>query len=363
MRLQHISCAVLITLSLQDFSAQAETKPLTQSEAVPIYKSIGDRMEATSMAAPELAHAGAPLLENVRQATEMLQVGATRNHLGVIYKLLLNAKIYVQIAETVPRANPFSSEVQRQLAELRIDVDEIEQHFRVLLDVKEERLRNADRDNLARYAEANATLGPPSPEEPRVVFLGDSITDGWTLNQYFPGRDYVNRGISGQITSQMLARMKADVLDLEPEVMVLLAGTNDIARGISQQTIQTNLSLIADLAVAHGVTPVFASILPVSDYHKTNNPNYERTPGRPPATILALNQWIADMCGRRGFVYLDYFAKTVDPDGYLQADLAADGLHPDGAGYQVMAPLAHDAIMRALESRKSAPRRKRFGIF
>ena len=343
--------------------AQKEARPLPRADAVALYEQIGDHMEATAMVAPELARAGAPLQENVRQSAELLQVGSTRDHLGIIYKLLLNAKVYLQIADTIPRANPFSDEGERQLGELRIAVGKVERHFRALIEVKERRLREPDRDNLARYAEANSSLGAPQPEAPRVVFLGDSITDGWPLNQYFPGRPYVNRGIGGQITSQMLGRMKADVLGLKPSVMVVLAGTNDIARGVSKETIQNNLSMIADLAVAHGITPVFSSILPVSDYHKGTNPNYLRTLGRPPATILQLNKWIIEMCQSRGFVYLDYFSKVVDKNGYLRAKLADDGLHPNAEGYRVMTPLAHGAIVQAFGSRKKAPKRKRFGIF
>ncbi len=362
MRLRLYGLLFLLTFAAQGF-AQSEIQPLPRKEAISIYNTIGDRMEATAMAVPELARAGAPLQENVRQAAGLLQTGATRDHLGIMYKLLLNAKVYVEIAETVPRASPFTDEVRRQLGELRTDVSKIEQHFRALLEVKERRLRQPDRDNLARYAEANSTVGAPSAEEPRVVFLGDSITDGWRLNQYFPDRDYINRGIGGQITSQMLGRMVADVLNLDPQVMVVLAGTNDIARGITNGTIQNNLAMIADLAVAYGITPVFASILPVSDHHKQTDPNYERTPARPPARILELNRWITEMCRRRGFVYLDYFAATVDSNGYLQAELAADGLHPNNAGYRVMAPLAHEAIVRALVSRRKAPKKKRFGIF
>ncbi len=343
--------------------AQDGLRPLAGNEAVKLYDEIGDHMEATAMAAPELARAGAPLLENVRQSAELLQAGSTRDSLGVLYKLLQNAKVYVQIAEAIPRANPFSEEIERQLGDLRIAVGKVERHFRALMDAKEQRLREPDRDNLARYAEANSSLGPPKPEDPRVVFLGDSITDGWPLNQYFPGRPYVNRGIGGQITSQMLGRMKADVLDLKPSVMVVLAGTNDIARGISKETIQGNLSMIADLAVAHGITPIFASILPISDHHKDTDPNYLRSAARPPGTILELNKWILEMCRARGFVYLDYFAKMVDANGFLQAELADDGLHPNAQGYGVMTPLVHDAIVQAIESRKVAPKAKRFGIF
>jgi len=242
-------------------------------------------------------------------------------------------------------------------------VDRANGHFRATLEDKEQRLRGADRDNLARYQEENRLLSAPSASEHRVVFFGDSITDGWKLNQYFPGKPYVNRGISGQITGEMLGRMQADVIALKPEAMVILAGTNDLARGVPVPTIQNNLTMIGSLAEQAGITPVFASILPVSDHHKDVNPNYERTPGRPPEKIRELNAWLAAMCKARGFRYLDYFSAMVDENGQLRADLAEDGLHPNAEGYKIMAPLAQAAIE---VDRKAAPeegRRKRFGIF
>ena len=169
-------------------------------------------------------------------------------------------------------------------------MDRLDSHFRALLDLKEAQLRNPDRDNLKRYAEANEKLGAPSPQRPRVVFLGDSITDGWRLNEYYGSeRDFVNRGISGQITGEMLGRMKADVIDLKPRLVLVLAGINDIGRGVAVTTIENNLSMIADLAEAHHIEPMFASLLPVSDYHKDVNPQYARTAHLPPATILEVN--------------------------------------------------------------------------
>ena len=343
--------------------AQEPSGLLPQREAFKLYRQIGDHMEATSIAVPELARAGAPLIENVRQASEALQVGATREHSGLMYKLTRNARIYLDIADAVPTTSPFAAEVQRQLIEMRHAVQRVEIHFQAQLDVKEDRLRGSDRDNLQRYSGRNRDLGPPQPDGKRVVFLGDSITDGWALNQYFPGQPFVNRGIGGQITSQMLARMKADVIDLKPKVLVVLAGTNDIGRGVSTETIKNNLSMIADLAVAHDIQPVFASILPVSDYHEKSDPNYKRTPARPPSTILEMNVWIRRMCEARDFVHLDYYTKMVDSDGYLQAALADDGLHPNAEGYRVMTPLAHAAVGQALRAKAPAKRKKRFGIF
>src|SRR5207237_853247 len=128
---------------------------------------------------------------------------------------------------------PFPQEATRQLAELRDNLNRFDVHFRALLDQRESQLRTADRDNLRRYHDANGQLAPPRAGKHRVVFFGDSITDSWRLNEYFPDEDYVNRGISGQITGQMLGRFKADVVDLKPEAVLILAGTNDLARGTS----------------------------------------------------------------------------------------------------------------------------------
>jgi lysophospholipase L1-like esterase len=267
------------------------------------------------------------------------------------------------VADVVPKPAAFDETIGKQLGDLRAAVARADAHFRATLDRKDEQLRGSDRDNLARYAEANRELGQPGPNEKRVVFLGDSITDGWQINQYFPGASYINRGIGGQVTGQMLGRMKADVLDLKPAAVVVLAGTNDIARDVAVEAIKGNLSMIADLLAAYDIRPVFASILPVSDHHKDRNPDYERTPYRPPSTILELNQWIKEMCRRREFVYLDYFTAMVDDKGQLRAELADDGLHPNAEGYKVMTPLAHAAITEALKSPPPEPRKKKLGIF
>ena len=336
---------------------------LPGSEARKLYRQVAELMETTSIAAPELARAGAPLIENARQSDRALRVGATREHSGVLENLVTNARIYLQIADAVPKPKPFAEEVRKQLGTLRDSLDRVTVHFRALLEYKEAAVRGADRDNLQRYAQANSELGPAGPSENRVVFLGDSITDGWRINQYFPGKPRVNRGIGGQITGQMLGRMKADVIDLKPAVVVILAGTNDLARGVPPDTIKNNLAMIATLAEASGITPVFSSILPVSDHHKRQDPNYERTPLRPPSEILSLNAWLKQKSQEAGYVFLDYHAAMAGDYGQLRAELADDGLHPNGEGYKIMAPLAEAAIQQALRSRRKAAKKKRFGIF
>ncbi len=339
-------------------------EPPSRQQAQQLYGEIADLMEASAIVVPELARAGAPLTETVKLQVELLEGGGDRDHVGVIYRLLTNARVYLQLVDALPKPPSFSTAVREQIESLRLKVDLTDAYFRALLDQRQEQLRGADRDNLQRYSEANGMLGPPAKGEQRVVFLGDSITDGWELNQFFPGKAYLNRGIGGQVTGQMLGRMRADVLALQPQAVVLLGGTNDLARGVSIETIENNIAMIADLAEAHGIEVILASILPVSDYHVDADPRYVRTTTRPPAKIIELNDWIKSFAQAEGHEYLDYFTALVDEKGMLQTDLAGDGLHPNTEGYKIMAPLADAAIQKALQAKPAKKReRKRFGLF
>jgi lysophospholipase L1-like esterase len=204
-----------------------------------------------------------------------------------------------------------------------------------------------DWPNLGRYHGDNANLAPPAAGETRVVFMGDSITDGWgrLRGQFFPGKPYVNRGISGQTTPQMLLRFRADVIALKPKVVVILAGTNDIAANTGPMTleaIEDNFVSMAELAKANGIRVVLSSVMPVCDYIK---PQMER---RQPERIIALNAWIKDYAAKNHSVYLDYYSAMLDDKNALQKDLTYDGLHPNEAGYLVMGPLAEKAIAAAL---------------
>jgi len=201
-----------------------------------------------------------------------------------------------------------------------------------------------DYGQLARYHDANSALKPPAPDENRVVFFGDSITDIWKLDDSFPGKHYVNRGIGGQTTSQMLVRFRQDVIDLQPKAVVVLAGTNDIAGNsgpITNEDIEANLASMAELARAHGIRMIFSSILPVNNYTPEAQ---EFFASRPPERILALNAWLKSYCAKNDLAYLDYFGAMVDDKGLLKRDLANDGLHPNKAGFAVMVPLAEKAI-------------------
>ena len=201
---------------------------------------------------------------------------------------------------------------------------------------------------LAKYREADKALGAPAAGEARVVFMGDSITEGWgkpDRGEFFPGKPYVNRGISGQTTPQMLVRFRQDVIDLKPKVVVLLAGTNDIAENTGKITLEEvgeNVASMSELARANGIRVVLCSVLPASDFswHK----------GLEPAPkIKALNEWIKAYAAKNGFVYVDYYSHMVNGGSGLKAELSQDGVHPNKAGYEVMAPLAEAGIAEALK--------------
>jgi lysophospholipase L1-like esterase len=213
---------------------------------------------------------------------------------------------------------------------------------------EDERLHN-DWPNLARYRAENASLGPLKPGDQRVVFMGNSITEGWAryFDTMFPGKSYIGRGIGGQTTPQMLVRFRQDVIALKPAVVVILAGTNDIAGNTGPSTlemIEDNLASMVDLAKASGIRVVLSSVLPVYDY--------PWRPGLEPAPkIVALNAWMKAYATRVGAVYLDYHTAMKDERGGLRRELGDDGVHPNEAGYRVMAPLAEKAIVEALRRR------------
>ena len=212
---------------------------------------------------------------------------------------------------------------------------------------------------LARYREDNTKIIAPTKNEVRIVFMGDSITDAWDDPKYggfFPGKPYIDRGISGQTTPQMLIRFRPDVIALQPKIVVILAGTNDIAGNTGPMTlsaIEDNLTSMFELAHANGIRVVFASLLPISDYEKNKDgQQIIRTKQRPPEQITALNDWMKKYATGHGGIYLDYFSAMADEKGFLKEELSEDGLHPNQKGYDIMAPLAEQAIAAALKSRR-----------
>jgi lysophospholipase L1-like esterase len=236
-------------------------------------------------------------------------------------------------------ALPAQTSQNEQFADAKLN-EELQRSERIL----------KDWPNLARYRNDNAAVPPPKEGENRVVFMGDSITDAWgrSRGKFFPGKPYINRGISGQTTPQMLIRFRPDVIALKPEAIVILAGTNDIAGNTGPMTledIQNNLMSMADLAKANDIKVVLASVMPVSDSIKP------QTTRRPPEKIRALNEWMKDYAAKNGFVYLDYHSAMIDEKGMLRDELTYDGLHPNDAGYELIAPLAQKAIDKALGTR------------
>jgi lysophospholipase L1-like esterase len=208
-----------------------------------------------------------------------------------------------------------------------------------------------DFGQLARYRDADAALKPPARGENRVVFFGDSITDIWHLDEYFPGKAYINRGIGGQTTPQMLVRFRQDVLDLQPKVVIILAGTNDIAGNTGPmrlEDIEADYASLAELARGHGIKVIYCSVLPVHNYTERSKDFFAQ---RSPEKILELNRWLKNYCSytSNSCVYLDYFSALVDDKGLMKKDLADDGLHPNAAGFKIMAPLAEAAIAKALK--------------
>ena len=210
--------------------------------------------------------------------------------------------------------------------------------------------RLTDWAQLGYYQEANAILPPPAKNENRVLFFGDSITEFWDLASYFPDKPYINRGISGQTTPQMLIRFRPDAIALKPKVVLILAGINDIAGNTGLMTlamIEDNYASMAELAQVNQIQVIFASVIPINNYSSV-----QRLETHSPAKIRALNDWLQRYCLEHNHIYLDYYNQMLDPRGMLKADLADDGLHPNAKGYKVMAQLAETAIEQALQQLK-----------
>jgi lysophospholipase L1-like esterase len=318
-------------------------------------------MESTAAAVPGLSQASDILRRNAGQTADVLK----RNPADAVltYRFLNEARAFLAMSDAFPRPTPFPQTASEQLVELRDAVSRWQLLFeaRLAAGARDAAAAAADPAKRKRYAEANVKLPPPASQ--RVVFLGDSITDFWRLNEYFPGRDFVNRGISGQTTAQILGRFLPDVAALRPAAVLILAGTNDLAHGITVQEIEDNLTAMGDLAKQHSIKPVFASLLPVSDYHKDADPSWERTIARPPRLIQQVNAWLQDYCRRENFGYVNYYAALVDSSGQIPADSSDDGLHPNARGYRLMSPIALQEIERTLGAAQAPAQKKRTGLF
>ena len=207
--------------------------------------------------------------------------------------------------------------------------------------------KKLDWANLSRYEEENKRVGLPGRDERRVVFMGDSITEEWSnlYPDYFTERGYINRGIGGQTTPQMLIRFKPDVVDLRPEIVVILAGTNDIAGNTGPSTakmITDNIFSMAEIASSNQIKVILSSILPVYVY------DWARDIKDPPSTIRSVNEDLKQYANDHGLIYLDYFSSMVDERQGLNSDHTSDGVHPVKSGYILMSSLAEAVLSRLL---------------
>ena len=197
---------------------------------------------------------------------------------------------------------------------------------------------------LDHFKEADTQVGAPAAGQNRVVFMGDSITQGWHLDESFPGKPYINRGIGGQTTPQMVLRFHQDVVNLKPKAVVILAGVNDIAGNTGPMTledIENNLATMSEIATANGIRVVFCSVLPAFDF--------SWNPGQHPAQKIAdLNTWLKSYANSKGYLYVDYYSAMKDDRGGLPVNLSKDGVHPNPSGYSIMAPLVEAAIEKIL---------------
>ena len=281
-----------------------------------------------------------------RSATSVFAAGLTSLVVAVVMCLSSAEPASAQVVEEYnpPRANCCLLNTARSLA------DQLQ-----------------DWNQLGRYHQANQQLKQQPVPAGRVVFMGDSITDGWNLAESFPGQPYVNRGISGQVTAQMLVRMFPDVINLKPAAMVLLAGTNDIARNNGPLTltmIEEDIMAMTELAQLHGIKVLLSSVMPISDYPYLRQqsappapvvpggrgapPRQKMTDGRPPSDILKLNAWMKDYATRVNATYVDYFSAMVDGQGWLKDGISGDGLHPNADGYKIMTDVLTAALQKAV---------------
>lgn len=341
MRAPYLLAIMLATEASNGF-AQAPPSPGPAQMAAVEMNSLCTRlvqlMQAGGVAVPDLQRAAAPMIESGRRACSDLQAlpGGGQG----TYSLIRAVAAYLDLFEAVPKPYPFPDVARDQFREVRDLSVRLDAHFIALLDSKEAELRSPDRDRTAYFEEENRLLPAPKSGGRRVVFLGDSITTLWRLNEYFPQEDFINRGMIGQLSGQLLTRMKADVVALKPAALVIQAGAFDLARNVPPKIIQDNLSLIADIAQANNIRLLIASVLPASP---------ERAKA---ASIRSLNDWIKGFCAQRGCFYVDFFTPLADERGVLLSDVSDDGLHPNAKGYRLMAPVLGQAVEQA--TRRSA---------
>jgi len=318
--------------------ALAQSPPnalLSQPETQTTVTRVLQLMESTSTVIPGLPRASEPLRQNTQ--TTAAALGKAPRDPSLTLQLINDIKAYLALSDSLPRPDFFPAAASQQFLELRDELQRLDRHFQALL-IREQidaHANDGDPYNLKRYAAADSKQ--PVATSPRYVFLGDSATDLWRLNEYFTGKDFINRGIAGQTTNQILPRFLADVVALRPVGVIVLAGSSDIAAGMPPSAIADNLVMIGDVAKAHGVQPIFASVLPASG---------EAAKMRTPEAIQKVNTWLRDYCIRESFIYIDYYTAMADSKGMMKPELSDDGVNPNARGYRVMSPLVLDGIDR-----------------
>ncbi len=284
-------------------------------------------IESTAVAVPGLVRASEPVKQNAEMTFTAIQ--RTPQNPALIYRFMNQVKAYLALADSIPRPYPFPPTADQQYAELRENLQRMQQHFEAILQVQnlEHRQRESDPNDFKHYAEADSKLLPPA-KFPASSFW--AIPSRKTGAQRILRRSRFHQSRHRQPDhSPDAARFLQDVVALHPKVVVILAGSGDIADGLAPNQIEDNLAMLGDLARAYGFKAAFASILPVSDYHKDADPRNEVTKTRPLATIQALNRWLQNHCQSEGLVYIDYYSAMVDQSGQMQSDLSDDGLHPN----------------------------------
>jgi lysophospholipase L1-like esterase len=301
---------------------------------------ILELMDSTAASVPGLDRA----TEALRQSAQLTaaSLGKSLRDEPLTLQLVNELRGYLALSDSIPGPAFYPPAASGQFLELRDEQQRLERHFQALLVRNQLDLHahDADPNNLQRYGALNAKVTPATPSLPRFVFIGDSAIDSWRLNEYFAGNDFVNRGIAGQTTSQMLSRFLADVVALRPMAVFVLAGSNDLAAGMTLSSIADNLVMMGDVAKAHSVEPVFASLLPVSG---------DAAKVRTPDSIRKLNSWLRNFCIRENYVYVDYYTAMADSKGMMKAGLSDDGVNPNARGYRVMAPILLDGLERVRE--------------
>ncbi len=333
---------VLAVAFLQFFSTAAFAQSpanalLSPAETQLTATRVMQLMESTAVAVPGLVRASEQLRQNAQATATAL--GKSQRDPSLTLQFSNQIRAYLALADTLPRPDFFPPTASQQFLELRDNLQRLDRHFAVLLGAAQAEIRAtaADPNNLKRYAAVNSKFPPPIASKSRYVFLGDSATDFWRLNEYFTLQDFVGRGIAGQTTNQILTRFLADVVALRPLAVVVLAGSEDVARGIAPSATADNLVMMGDVAKAHGVQPMFASLLPVGG---------DAAKIRTPEAIKKVNTWIRDYCIRENFIYIDYFSAMADDKGMMKPEFSDDGVNPNARGYRIMSPIVLDAVER-----------------